>query len=86
MIKLANRVKNFFHKHFVKHEVHWVQSTLVIPLTHDGKMVLHIERTSKDGIIDKRNYQIEHLLDENLQVTEQTLEMEKQWLKKTTKI
>ena len=82
MIKLANRVKNFFHKHFVKHEVHWVQSTLVIPLTHDGKMVLHIERTSKDGIIDKRNYQIEHLLE----FTEQTLEMEKQWLKKTTKI
>lgn len=86
MNKIANRVKTFFHKHFVKHEVHWIQSTLIIPLTHDGKMVLHIERTNKDGIIDKRNYQIEHLLDENLQVTEQTLEMEKQWLKKTTKI
>lgn len=86
MRKKFNNVKIFFKKHLVKHEVHWVQSILIIPLTHDGKMVLHIERTSKDGIIDKRNYQIEHLLDENLQVTEQTLEMEKQWLKKTTKI
>lgn len=86
MSKIVNKVRFLFKKHFVKHEVHWVQSILIIPLTHDGKMVLHIERTSKDGIIDKRNYQIEHLLDENLQVTEQTLEMEKQWLKKTTKI
>lgn len=85
-MKCFNHVRAFLQKHFVKHEVHWVQSTLIIPLTHDGKMVLHIERTNKDGIIDKRNYRIEHLLDENLQVTEQTREMEKQWLKKTTKI
>ena len=86
MTRFFKSVKNFFKKHFVKHEVHWVQSTLIIPLNHDGKMILHITRTSKDGVIDKRNYQIEHLLDENLQVTEQTLEMEKKWLKKTIKI
>jgi hypothetical protein len=86
MKRFLNWIKKISQKYFVKHVVHWVQSTLIIPLTHEGKMVLHIERTGKDGIIDKRNYQIEHLLDENLQVTEQTLEMEKKWLKKTTKI
>lgn len=85
MKRFLNWVKNFFKKHFVKHEVHWVQSTLIIPLNHDEKMILHITRTSKDGVIDKRNYQIEHLLDENLQVTEQTLEMEKKGLKKLLK-
>ncbi len=53
MKRFLNWITNFFKKHFVKHEVHWVQSILIIPLTHDGKMVLHIERTSKDGLLTK---------------------------------
>lgn len=45
MIKLANRVKPFFHKHFVKHEVHWVQSTLIVHYELDGRKILQIART-----------------------------------------
>ena len=36
----------------------------------------------KDGIRCEKKYQIEHLLDDNLQVTKQTLEMEKQIFQK----
>lgn len=43
MIKLANRVKNFFHKHFVKHEVHWIPSTTIICLSSDGRKILQIK-------------------------------------------
>ena len=64
MSKIVNKVRFLFKKHFVKHEVHWVQSILIIPLTHDGKMVLHIERTSKDGIIDKSNIELDDFLSE----------------------
>lgn len=86
MKRIKNWLKEFWDKHFVRHEVHWVQSTLIIPLELDGKKILQIVRTSKDGIVDKKSYQIEHLLDDNLEVTEQTLEMEKDWFKKPIKI
>ncbi len=86
MKRIKNWLKEFWDKHFVRHEVHWVQSTIVIPLELDGKKILQIVRTSKDGIVDKKSYQIEHLLDDNLEVTEQTLEMEKDWFKKPIKI
>lgn len=82
MNKIANRVKTFFHKHFVKHEVHWVQSTLIVHYELDGRKILQIARTSNDGVVEQKNYQIEHLLDENLQVTEQTLEMEHRMFRK----
>ena len=64
MIKLANRVKNFFHKHFVKHEVHWVPSTTIICLNSDGRKILQITKTFADGEVVQRNYQIKCLLDE----------------------
>lgn len=86
MKRFKNWLKEFCSKHFVRHEVHWIQSTLIIPLELNGRKILQIIRTSKDGIVDKKNYQIEHLLDENLQVTEQTLEMEKKWFKEPTRL
>ena len=49
MIKLANRVKNFLQKHFVKHEVHWVPSTTIICLNSDGRKILQITKTFADA-------------------------------------
>ncbi len=86
MKRIKNWLKEFWDKHFVRHEVHWVQSTIIIPLELDEKKILQIVRTSEDGIVDKKSYQIEHLLDDNLEVTKQTLEMEKDWFKKPIKI
>lgn len=86
MKRIKNWLKEFWYKHFVKQEVYWIQSTIILPLELDGKKILQIIRTSKDGIVSKKTYQIEHLLDENLEVTEQTLEMEDEWFKKPFKI
>ncbi len=86
MRQIKNWLKEFWHKHFIRHEVHWIQSTVIIPFELDGKKIMQIIRTSKDGIVDKKTYQIEHLLDENLEVTEQTLEMEKNWFKEPTRL
>lgn len=47
---------------------------------------MHISQFGKDGIRCEKKYQIEHLLDDNLQVTEQTLEMEKKCFKEPTKL
>ena len=85
MIKLANRVKNFFHKHFVKHEVHWVPSTTIICLNSDGRKILQITKTFADGEVVQRNYEIKCLLDEGLQITAETLEMEKMLFGEPTK-
>ena len=82
MRKKFNNVKFFLKKYLVKREVHWVQSTLIVHYELDGRKILQIARTSNDGVVEQKNYQIEHLLDENLQVTEQTLEMEHRMFRK----
>ena len=82
MKAFVNNVRTFLKKHFVKHEVHWVQSILIVHYELDGRKILQIARTSSDGVVEQKNYQIEHLLDENLQVTEQTLEMEHRMFRK----
>ena len=85
MIKLANRVKNFLQKHFVKHEVHWIPSTTILCLNSDGRKILQITKTFADGEVVQRNYQIKCLLDEGLQITAETLEMEKMLFGEPTK-
>lgn len=85
MKRFLNWITNFFKKHFVKHEVHWVPSTTIICLNSDGRKILQITKTFADGEVVQRNYQIKCLLDEGLQITAETLEMEKMLFGEPTK-
>lgn len=59
-----------------------LNTSLLVTYEFKGEKILHISQFGKDGIRCKKKYQIEHLLDDNLQVTKQTLEMEKQIFQK----
>ena len=50
---------------------------LKITYRKDGKNILSVAKVWENGKEWQENYLIEHLLDENLEVTEQTLEEEK---------
>ena len=76
------RLKKFFYKHFVKWK--FLQSIIVIPYKRNGKMYLHISQVSKAGEHVKRTFLIEHLVDDNLAVTDQTLAEEKRVLENPT--
>lgn len=69
-------LKRFFYKHFVKWK--FLNSLVVIPFISDGKKYLHLSQVCADGTkVIKRTFLIEHLVDENYEVTDQTLEEEK---------
>lgn len=70
-------LKKFYYKHFVRWK--FLQSMIVIHVKKDGKKYLHIERCGQDGVIDRKIYLVEHLVNENYEVTDQTLEEEKKW-------
>lgn len=56
-----------------------------VPFCKDGKMYLHISQVCGDGkIAVKRTFLIEHLVDDNLEVTNQTLAEEKRVFKNPT--
>lgn len=58
---------------------------IVIPYKKDGNMYLHVSKVCRDGTrVIKRTFLIEHLVDENLEVTDQTLAEEKRVFKNTT--
>ena len=59
-----------------------LNTSLLVTYEFKGEKILHISQFGKDGIRCEKKYQIEHLLDDNLQVTKQTLEMEKQIFQK----
>lgn len=59
-----------------------LNTSLLVTYEFKGEKILHISQFGKDGIHCEKKYQIEHLLDDNLQVTKQTLEMEKQIFQK----
>ena len=59
-----------------------LNTSLLVTYEFKGEKILHISQFGKDGIPCEKKYQIEHLLDDNLQVTKQTLEMEKQIFQK----
>ena len=83
MSKIKARAVAFFNKHFVKWK--FLQSILIIPFKKDGKMYLHISQICGDGTrVVKRTFLIEHLVDDNLAVTNQTLEEEKRVFKNPT--
>lgn len=71
----------FFKKFYLKHFVKWkfLQSMIVIPIQKNGKKYLIIERCGQNGRIDRKTYQVEHLVDDNYEVTDQTLKKEKEW-------
>jgi hypothetical protein len=65
----------FFHKYFVKWK--FLNSLLVIPFSKDGKKYLHISQVCADGRkVVKRTFLIEHLVNENYEITDQTLKEE----------
>ena len=70
-------LKRFYHKHFVKWK--FLQSMIVLHIQKDGKKYLIVERVGEKGTIDRKTYLVEHLVDENYEVTDQTLEEEKKW-------
>ena len=70
-------LKKFYYKHFVKYK--FIQSVIIIPIKRNGKKYLVISRCGENGLIKRQNYLIEHLVDENFEVTDQTLEDEKKW-------
>ena len=68
-------IRKFFYKHFVKWK--FLNSLIAIPFVKDGKKYLHISQVCADGTkVVKRTFLIEHLVDENYEVTDQTLEEE----------
>lgn len=70
-------LKRFWNKHFVKWK--FLQSMIVLPIVRNGKKYLHISRCGENGVIDRKIYLIEHLVNENYEVTDQTLEQEEKW-------
>ena len=68
-------IRKFFNKHFVKWK--FLNSLIAIPFVKDGKKYLHISQVCADGKkVVKRTFLIEHLVDENYEVTDQTLKEE----------
>lgn len=71
MKKIKDCAVAFFNKHFVKWK--FLQSILIIPFIKDGKMYLHVSQVCGGGPrVVKRTFLIEHLVDNNLAVTNQT--------------
>lgn len=76
-------LKKFFNKHFVKWK--FLNSLVAVPFFKDGKKYLHISQVCRDGTkVVKRTFLIEHLVDDNLAVTDQTLAEEKRVFKNPT--
>lgn len=70
-------LKAFCNKHFIKWK--FLQSMIVVHVEKDGKKYLQIARCGENGVIDRKIYLVEHLVNENYEVTDQTLEEEKKW-------
>lgn len=83
MSKIKAYAVAFFNKHFVKWK--FLNSMLAVPFCKDGKMYLHISQVCGNGTrVVKRTFLIEHLVDDNLEVTDQTLAEEKRVFKNPT--
>lgn len=83
MSRIKVRAVAFFNRHFVKKK--FLNSMFVVPFCKDGKMYLHISQVCRDGTrVVKRTFLIEHLVDDNLAVTNQTLAEEKRVFKNPT--
>lgn len=83
MSRIKVHAVSFFNKHFVKKK--FLNSMFAVPFCKDGKMYLHISQVCGDGTrVVKRTFLIEHLVDDNLAVTDQTLAEEKRVFKNPT--
>lgn len=69
--------ERFWNHHFVKHEIHFVQTGIIaVKYSQNGKKYLSLIKTEEGKKIWQQNFLVEHLLNENKEVTEQTLEQE----------
>lgn len=83
MSKIKDYAIAFFNKHFVKWK--FLNSVLAVSFCKDGKMYLHISQVCGNGTrVVKRTFLIDHLVDDNLAVTDQTLAEEKRVFKNPT--
>lgn len=79
-MSIKQKLQSFYNKHFVKWK--FLQSLVVVPYEKDGKMYLHISQVCAGGKrVVKRTFLIEHLVDDNLAVTNQTLAEEERVFK-----
>ena len=76
MKRLKNRIREFWDNHFVK--VQCIPNIMVIPFNLDGRLILRVTKDYFSGEVDSKTYLIEHLLDEDFNITEETLQMEKE--------
>lgn len=82
-MSIKQKLQSFYSKHFVKWK--FLQSLIVVPYEKDGKMYLYISQVCAGGKrVVKRTFLIEHLVDDNLAVTDQTLAEEKRVFKNPT--
>lgn len=70
-------LRRFYYNHFVKWK--FLQSMIVLHIRKDGKKYLIIERLGEQGKIDRKTYLVEHLVDANYEITDQTLKEEETW-------
>lgn len=70
-------LKKIYYKYFVKWK--FLQSMIVLHIQKNGKKYLIVERVGEKGLIDRKTYLVEHLVNENYEVTDQTLKEEEKW-------
>ncbi|RHQ12350.1 hypothetical protein [Clostridium sp. AM49-4BH] len=76
MKRLKNWIREFWDDHFAK--VQCIPNIMVIPFNLDGRLILRVTKDYFSGEMDSKTYLIEHLLDEDFNITEETLQMEKE--------
>lgn len=60
-------------------KVMWVNSMFALGIKKNGRYYLQITQVGKDGVFKRYNFLVEHLVDENFEITDQTLEQEKEF-------
>ena len=70
-------LRRLFYKIFPPRVVRVSTGISVITYRKDGKNILSVVKIGENGKEWKKNYLVEHMLDDNLEITERTLEEEK---------
>lgn len=71
------RLKSFLYKIFPPRIIRVPTGISVVTYKKDRKNILSVVKVGENGKEWQKNYLVEHLLNENLEVTEQTLDEEK---------
>lgn len=86
-MKKWNCLKRFWNRYFVKHDVHFVRTGIIAIRRLDGdKKILCLIKTENGKKIWQQNFLVEHLLDDRMEITEQTLRKEQEMFKEPMRI